>query len=138
MVNHNKRRHRSSPHRTIRKHRQTCAAGPSHSHTRSSLASTSAPRPPCSPPNPQQPEQSEGTQEAEGELEAGYNSGDEYVPPKHPENIQEVRKLLIERVVVTVCHVLWSNALFRMETTPAPFGTSAHSQFLLFMLQKAI
>ena len=33
------------------------------------------------------------TQEAEGELETGYNSGDEYVPPKHPENIQEVIKL---------------------------------------------
>ena len=114
VVNHNKRRHRSSPHRTVRKHRQTCPAGPSsHTHTRSALASTSAARPPCSPPNPQQPEQNEMTQETEGELENGYNSGDEYVPPKHPENVQEVgiffpwselRPYCLSRVTKLLCH----------------------------------
>ncbi len=85
VINHNKRRHRSSPHRTVRKHRQTCTAGTSHTHQRSSLVTASSPRAACSAPAPPEP----ADEELE-ELETGYNSGDEYVPPKHPENIEEV------------------------------------------------
>ena len=54
------------------------------------------------------------TQETEGELENGYNSGDEYVPPKHPENVQEVgiffpwselRPSYLNRVTKLLCHI---------------------------------
>lgn len=59
----NKRRHRSSPHRThARKHRMHASATVT---SREYQAST----------------------EYE---ETGYNSGDEYVPPQHPDNIEEV------------------------------------------------
>ena len=83
---HNKRRHRSSPHRTTgRKHghrhesKRTMASSVStHSHShrhgnhRSGQASTSS------------------TTEPVAEELDGYNSGDEYVPPKYPDNVEEV------------------------------------------------
>ena len=62
---HNKRRHRSSPHRNhTRKHRGGChgSSGTGHQQTVSF-----------------------------DEEESGHNSGDEYVPPPHPENIEDVR-----------------------------------------------
>ncbi|XP_062591563.1 OTU domain-containing protein 5-B-like [Saccostrea cucullata] len=59
----NKRRHRSSPHRThARKHRMHASATVTSRDYQSS---------------------------AEYE-ETGYNSGDEYVPPQHPDNIEEL------------------------------------------------
>ncbi|KAK3608103.1 hypothetical protein CHS0354_004760, partial [Potamilus streckersoni] len=60
---HSKRRHRSSPHRNVRKHRG--------GHSGSAVAT-------------------HGTTGASAEYEdTGNNSGDEYVPPPHPENIEE-------------------------------------------------
>lgn len=63
QANHNKRRHRSSPHRSVRKHR---------GHGSSTATAT----------NPD-PEDDEG----------GYNSEDEYNPPTFPDNTEEVRKI---------------------------------------------
>ncbi len=69
--NVNKRRHRSSPHRSARKHRHD--------------------RPSCSSPNPHPSHDTSTSQmEMEDDLQSGYNSEDEYVPPPHPDNIEEV------------------------------------------------
>lgn len=67
--NSNKRRHRSSPHRSSRKHRQ-------HNHQRSTPHAASS---------------SSQANEYE-ETITGHNSDDEYVPPKCPDNIEEVCK----------------------------------------------
>ncbi|XP_076106352.1 OTU domain-containing protein 5-like [Mytilus galloprovincialis] len=65
--NSNKRRHRSSPHRSSRKHRQ-------HNHQRSTPHAASS---------------SSQANEYE-ETITGHNSDDEYVPPKCPDNIEEL------------------------------------------------
>jgi OTU domain-containing protein 5 len=72
-----KRRHRSSPHRLNRKH--------SHRHERE--------RPTCSSP-PLSPTQTSSSQQLdeEDDMQTGYNSEDEYVPPKHPENLEELER----------------------------------------------
>lgn len=66
----NKRRHRSSPHRSVRKHRL-------HNHQRTSTHT-------CTAPSTAQAAEYEETL-------TGQNSDDEYVPPKCPDNIEEVR-----------------------------------------------
>ena len=65
--NGNKRRHRSSPHRSVRKHRL-------HNHQRSTTHTASS---------------SAASNEYEETL-TGQNSDDEYVPPKCPDNIDEL------------------------------------------------
>ncbi|XP_060599836.1 OTU domain-containing protein 5-B-like [Ruditapes philippinarum] len=71
---HNKRRHRSSPHRNhSRKHRG--------GHTHSAHTHTPVP----TPNNPQQNVSYEDD-------DVRHNSDDEHVPPAHPENIEDVEK----------------------------------------------
>ena len=69
--NVNKRRHRSSPHRSGRKHRGHCSAS-----VTGQGGSTSA-------DNQEQVE------------EEGYNSEDEYTAPSYPDNIEEVIHLFV-------------------------------------------
>lgn len=69
-ANHNKRRHRSSPHRGVRKHR-----GHSSSTSHTSINSATA-----------------ATSEYD---ETGYNSEDEYTCPSYPDNIDEVLMISI-------------------------------------------
>ncbi|XP_041349788.1 OTU domain-containing protein 5-like [Gigantopelta aegis] len=63
---HNKRRHRSSPHRTARKHRNHATPAPLSPHS------------PSAGPSQQ--------------CEDGYNSGDEHCPPTVPDNIEELER----------------------------------------------
>ena len=64
---HNKRRHRSSPHRTARKHRSHAAPAPLSPHS------------PSAGPSQQ--------------CEDGYNSADEHCAPTAPDNVEEVQIL---------------------------------------------
>ncbi|KAJ8301676.1 hypothetical protein KUTeg_020663 [Tegillarca granosa] len=66
-ANHNKRRHRSSPHRGVRKHR-----GHSSSSSHTSMSSATA--------------------AATEYDETGYNSEDEYTCPSYPDNIDELER----------------------------------------------
>lgn len=72
---HNKRRHRSSPHRNhSRKHRGGHSA---HTH------------PPV--PTPNNPQQNVSYEDDD----VRHNSDDEHVPPAHPENIEEVNNFSV-------------------------------------------
>ena len=84
-ANHNKRRHRSSPHRSVRKHR----------HDRPSCSGTGRSTPPSTARSsgPPSPATSERGHDMEEEMNTGYNSEDEYGEVKHPENVEEVRSL---------------------------------------------
>ena len=89
-ANHNKRRHRSSPHRSFRKHRHD--RGPDRPSAGSGRASPpsqagGSQRNTGSPPV--QPSAVAPTDDAMEEG-TGYNSEDEYGEVKHPENIEEV------------------------------------------------
>ena len=80
--NGNKRRHRSSPHRSVRKHRL-------HNHQRSTTHTASS---------------SAASNEYEETL-TGQNSDDEYVPPKCPDNIDEVWNFTFTFNILVYCKV---------------------------------
>ena len=77
--NLNKRRHRSSPHRNHNRKHRGAHSGASATH----------------PPPPAVPVETEYD-------ETENNSGDEYVPPSHPENIEEVYTQAVE----IMCNIL--------------------------------
>ena len=80
--NHNKRRHRSSPHRSARKHRHD-------RHERERATHCSSPNTREHPRSgPVSPETSQ--LDLDDDMQSGYNSEDEYVPPPHPDNLEEV------------------------------------------------
>lgn len=84
-----KRRHRSSPHRTVRKHR---------SHAGNTVASGSN----VTPNNTSLLSIQDGVEDCQEEYNSGHNSEDEHVqPPAVPENINEVWKnTFIDRSVL--------------------------------------
>ena len=84
---HNKRRHRSSPHRNIRKHRVWDSGHPStsgHAHRHSNY--------PTEIPSTSEELDEDDPSLTEENLD-GYNSGDEYGPPTQdrvPDNVEQV------------------------------------------------